>query len=374
MSDIKELKLDEYDEIKYYQGKLSNLKDRYRVVIKDEKKRYYDKSFTLSKYKSNEEALKDAENFLKEKSDEVGLTKIQKVKRISPEMKQFFAGVFDGDGTIGLYESSLRTSVSQSSIDDNPPPLLVAFMNAYDGSICKYSRLREGKYGVHKPEYCFTLFGKECKPLLEVIETYGIIKAPQAKLALECLKRGTNRESSKKIFLSGDDKKFFVEAFSNEKKKYKDVPIDESKVTDAWIAGVFEAEGCVGYRNFDIDLYMTFTQHNCIAILHKINEKLGGSGNKIDSGQLTFCGKNMLPVINRIEHLLIGKKKQITNARLHLLSIASRKRKHRSLKDKKYDKEMKNQNRKAKRYKGGIEENKSNEEKNLSLIKVEKLY
>ena len=155
------------------------------------------------------------------------------------------------------------------------------------------------------------------------------------------------------MWISKEHKKRLVGALKKAKDEYHLVPIDCNRITDAWMAGFFEAEGCVGHNSDEGKrLYMSFTQHDCEAILDEINEKIGQVGHHYDeSGQLIIGGRAMIPVINRIEKFLIGKREQILLAKEHLRVIVKRKKKRRTKSDKDYDATMSKKCRALKRRK-----------------------
>ena len=345
----------DYHEIKYYPGTIGEVATGVKVRLSYKSSKIVSKTFNFSKFSSKDDALLAAEVFLQENSDELELTVTQRVKNITVEQKQFFAGAFDGDGCI-LFSNKLQAQVAQSSSDENPPALLTEFRDCFGGNVTgPYTRNRVGKYGSHKPEYRFCVTGKQCKPLLEVIAQYGIIKAPQAIMGLECLSRGLNRSINPILLLSVKDKTYYKKMFTKAKTEYDSVPIDKSKITDAWMAGFFEAEGTIGYHGTEVEyahcLYLSFTQHGCLRLLDEINEQIGNVG-AINHGQLTIRRQqDVLSVVSRIEKFLLGKKEQIVDAKAHLKVIGQRKRKRRTEEEIAYDMDASKKCAALKRYK-----------------------
>ena len=301
-------------EIKYYKGSLTVHKDRVRIQCKEMKDlqltTYISSSFNLTKY-SLEEAIEEAEKHWVSESDRLGLTEIQKVKVLTREQKEYIAGFFDGDGSITFTkEGKLVLQVAQSSCDDNPPPSLVQLKEAFDGHVNgPYSREVVGVYGLYKPEYQFGLYGKHAKPFLEIIKDCGIIKLPQAEKALECITKSTTHRLTAQLRLKKKHKKIYYDFFKKAKDEYSSVAIDPARLTDAWIAGFFDAEGCITWVD-DRTPQITFTQHGCKKILHAINSVFDDTG-CVSTGRLMFNGYSALPVLDRIISYLVEKRSQV---------------------------------------------------------------
>jgi len=346
-----------HEEIKYYPGNILQCPGRYRVTLRDQYKVVYTASFNFTN-RSENDTKKAAELKLMEECDHHGLTIIQKVKILSREKQQYLAGAFDGDGSIMFTsEGKLVIGFYQSSSNDKPPPLIVEFQEAFGGNISG-PQVRK-KRPDRKPEYRFFLFGKQCKPLLKLVLDWGIIKAPQASLGLECIAKESGRKSSPNLTLTKPDQKHFFQVFSKAKKEYKSVAIDKVKVTDAWIAGFFDSEGCVAHGSInDISshqIYLNFTQVGCPNILRVINEKLGNFGTIESKGQLRFrAQEHVSMVISRIEAFVIEKKAQIALIKEHLATVTGRKRRKRTDEDKCYDIDMAVKVRALKHFQGGL--------------------
>ena len=190
---------EEYEEVKTYPGQIKERDERrIRLIVKKGSTKIIDKTFSFKKCGSKEKAWKKAEEYWKSECDRLGLTKIQKIKTISPERMQYFAGAMDGDGCIS-FESvgNLDTIITQSSIDDN---VIQEFQNAFSGGCLTGPTFLEGKESkdgyVRKPLYNYTLSGKKGKKLLEIMAKYSIIKAPQAVMALKAIESCVSHEDN----------------------------------------------------------------------------------------------------------------------------------------------------------------------------------
>ena len=102
--------------------------------------------------------------------------------------KQYIAGFFDGEGSIGIYSrkdryngACLRTQLTQNKTKESFS-ILSFLKNKYGGN------LSEQKTSLNGIKYNWQLNPKGVKKFLEDIEPYLICKKSQAKLALYWLK------------------------------------------------------------------------------------------------------------------------------------------------------------------------------------------
>jgi hypothetical protein len=102
--------------------------------------------------------------------------------------KQYIAGFFDGEGSIGIYGrknryngACLRTQLTQNKTQESLY-ILSNLKEVYGGNISEQKTLSGGI------KYNWQLNPKGVKTFLEDIEPYLICKKPQAKLALYWLK------------------------------------------------------------------------------------------------------------------------------------------------------------------------------------------
>lgn len=103
-------------------------------------------------------------------------------------LQQYFASFADGDGSLGLQENRrLVCGVYQSS-NSGIPEVLRLYKDWFGGNL--YHQTRRD----NKTEYSLKWDGKSCVPLLNIITSHSIIKAPQAVLALEWLTKSKGPE------------------------------------------------------------------------------------------------------------------------------------------------------------------------------------
>lgn len=315
----------EYEEVKTYPGQIKERDERrIRLIVKKGSVKMIDKTFSFKKCGSKEKAWEKAEEYWKSECDRLGLTKIQKVKIISPERMQYFAGAMDGDGCISFEKAgNMDTSIKQSSFDDDVPLLIQEFQNAFSGGCLHGPIFTESKVGVaHRPQYSYTLSGKKGKRLLEIMAKYSIIKAPQAVMALKAIEDCVSHEDNSFLRIPKQNHKMYYDFFINAHLNYQEVPIDSSRITYGWLAGMFDAEGCIIYSEHQP--LMTIAQSGCIPVLHAIQKKLGIG--YVNIKDFRIAGTRMLDVLSRIYPLLTQKKTQVTLV-IETIKQTSKKRK-----------------------------------------------
>jgi len=117
----------------------------------------------------------------------------------------YFAGFFDGEGCVCIYQSrgprdrkdTGRTTISVSVANTNKE-VLDQFSAAFGGKV--------GTHGHTKPRpgrdrlrmWNWAIQGLKCKPFLEAIRPYAVVKSEQIRLGLEyldfCEKRAERKE------------------------------------------------------------------------------------------------------------------------------------------------------------------------------------
>lgn len=183
--------------------------------------------------------------------------------------KSYIAGLFDGDGSvmIGTCTKSyqFKMEVTQCSAE---------FLNKVNeqfgmvGSI--YTDKREDKY---KGESASTLriCGIKSIPLLDIVHDYGVIKAEQAKVGRKYLQihhQPGNDDVRRDLQIQ-------MKKLNKDKTAY-DKPYE--MINDAYIAGIFDAEGnvyCNITENGRKRFYVKITQKSDPRVLVKIRDHLG---------------------------------------------------------------------------------------------------
>jgi hypothetical protein len=168
----------------------------------------------------------------------------------------YLAGMWDGDGSIILCDNVLSLSLSQAY-----PDLLIKIKNEFGGKIYK-GKSKDN----HKQIYGYRICGKECIPLLKILEKNCIIKYNQTKLAMKFIQY---------IDVDGtsDLKKKLCDKNCELNKHNHDLEKPYKRVCDSYIAGLFDAEGCIAVKNKSMTInYIKITQTNDVQILYMIKE------------------------------------------------------------------------------------------------------
>jgi hypothetical protein len=103
-------------------------------------------------------------------------------------VKQFLAGFFDGDGSIGIYRdrNGFRVSVSVSQSQNNEfPRILRIFHHYYGGSIC--SKAQRANRPAMRREHRWMVCGAEAQVILQDLLKHAALKHEQAAVALQLL-------------------------------------------------------------------------------------------------------------------------------------------------------------------------------------------
>ncbi len=169
----------------------------------------------------------------KQISDELGQTTTRDAtlselgETPSEELKQYFAGFADGDATIMIRENCRLTCGVYQSSNTGIPSTLQLYKDWFGNEIKVNTREK------NKPEYTLQWNGKACVPLLEILVENSIIKVPQAVLALDWLTKNKGNERDEIAQKIKDCK---VQS------AYQTVEILKERITDAYLAGFFDAE------------------------------------------------------------------------------------------------------------------------------------
>ncbi len=215
---------------------------------------------------------------------------------------QFVAGFIDGDGCLTVPKPTKgngalpRIHVAQSC-DGGAPPELVFIANQYGGRIVEKPRVE----GARRCWVLRIIKAKATAALLQHIADHAILKAPQARVIIEYLvsaRDAATAESTRaKLALL--------------KKSYAAVHVNGARLTDAYLAGFFAAEGSLGMYTAttgNVTLSATITQYGCARILESMRDALG-YGSVVGGRQLRLsCGQAMA-FFERIGPHLVGQKK-----------------------------------------------------------------
>ncbi len=218
----------------------------------------------------------------------------------SNEEKEFIAGFIDGDGCLRIPKPTKKLPnpgpvvyVMQSH-DAGPPPELVYIQARYGGDMIEKPPVA----GARKCWVLRFLRANESMALIRDIATFGALKSKQARRAVDYFDQGKN-----------DAPKLFEE-LRLDKKNYSTIDIEPSKITEAYIAGLFAAEGSLGMNKASDGGYVlqtTITQYGCGRLLEAIRDKIG-FGSICSGPSLRFSTAQSLTFFKTISPFLIGQK------------------------------------------------------------------
>jgi hypothetical protein len=214
----------------------------------------------------------------------------------SDEGSQYLAGFFDGDGSINVsrrkgFQHARPLVCFSQSCDSQEPPELTHIQDNWGGKLRNKSRKSP-----QRRQWDLRIFKKEdVLTVLLAIEPHCIIKLAQVSDTIAFLEYGT------KAHAEG-----YALRMHEWKKQYRDVAVDSHRLTDAYIAGLFAAEGSVGMYQYQ--LQVTITQYGCPKLLKRIRTKIhAGSVNL--QGHLRFRSRiQCKAILDRIAPFISGQK------------------------------------------------------------------
>lgn len=215
----------------------------------------------------------------------------------------YLGGIWDGDGTITICGK------------DGSYILQVSFSQAFPSFLDEVQKVFGGKvYICKKPDkesckqlYGYRICGKEAFYILKVLEKGCIIKYNQVKLALEYI------DLVNKNGMNDIREKYSREIRDLNKHKYYEVDKPYEKINDAYIAGLFDAEGCicVSLKNKRL-IRIKISQKNEPNVLYFIKEYFGyGEVDKKNSIWYVLTKSFRLDFMKRVYPYLIVKSEQV---------------------------------------------------------------
>ena len=171
---------------------------------------------------------------------------------------RYIAGVFDGDGTICLTRTRrLEVSLSQCN------RVFLESVGRYLGGGNIYTDARVNKYK-GEPNHVIKFTGHARDSMLRIIADHGIVKAPQALLALGFLK---NRDVSFRE-ACGEHMREMNRDKTTYAKQYE-------RLCHEYVAGLFDAEGNVFISEKRPARYVKITQYSDPVLLDRIRDMYG---------------------------------------------------------------------------------------------------
>lgn len=256
------------------------------VSLRNKGKLINTKFFSISEYENPKEV---AEEYRREQSTLQGLT-LRKTQ-VPRRAMEYIAGVIDGDGCFPASRRGFNVGIYQSQ-DTGTPDMLLFVQKWYGGSI---KSARRDALAKRRTEHNLRIHGPRCVWLIRDYIANGILKKNQAENCLRML-------SVKKLARTEMIGKITSAKRMEEYQKLK-FDIGDQRFTWAYIAGLFDAEGCVRYEDTP---RMTIAQLSNKSILECIKNKIGGKGTLTD-GMLRLYGDDAIKLIRSILPYSIGK-------------------------------------------------------------------
>eukprot|EP00930_Biecheleria_cincta_P062069 TRINITY_DN47589_c0_g1_i1.p1 TRINITY_DN47589_c0_g1~~TRINITY_DN47589_c0_g1_i1.p1 ORF type:complete len:453 (+),score=48.26 TRINITY_DN47589_c0_g1_i1:123-1481(+) len=169
----------------------------------------------------------------------------QNVKALSKSRLDYFAGFFDGDGCVfGHKRTGCGLSIGQN-IDSGEALLLL--QRSFGGTIAKQS---DGK-GLCKPMLRWSVYGQLCKEAAALMAPAAIVKAEQLRIAAAwpaCKHRRADAYHLLSV-LKGQDCHASI------------------KCSWGYVAGFFDAEGCVSVSPKSANIILKISQKHCAILV-----------------------------------------------------------------------------------------------------------
>ena len=266
----------------------------------------------------------------------VGMKYLDEVSVHEPKLiPEYMAGLLDGDGCIELVQmtsgrSSGKSGLIRVSLCQCDPVAIVLLCKMFGGTL-EY-KVQKGE---KRTQYHWSMTGPKAIHLLNSVTPFLILKKHRAEIILDYWNTRIQGDITNQQAVA------FFERMNEAQKTLRFEEEDRDRLTNAYLAGLFDAEGCVdvqtGSETRSESFCMTLTQRAKPEILHAIREKLG-------YGKVTVFGsfkagtmeemKKFIPLI--LPHSII-KHAQLDLAH-GLVNIASA---HRSYRDMERIKELK---------------------------------
>lgn len=216
------------------------------------------------------------------------------------------AGFFDGDGSIELPEPKIRDKnpcprlTFRQSYNSGEPPELKLIKEMYGGNLYLTSK----RHGNSRDSWSLIISStEEAKKILEDLHVHCALKKEQVDLALSYL---ADRSDPEEVYLK----------FQKMKCEYGNAIIHQDRITDAYIAGLFMADGSVGIytRGDGLGVFITscIAKKQCPPLLVAIQKYLE-FGRVVKRGVIEFSQNNTLALLERLRDYVHGQKRPQIN-------------------------------------------------------------
>lgn len=219
--------------------------------------------------------------------------------------KSYLAGLYDGDGSINMSKvgpEGKQGYITKVELSQNNEDLLNEINSFFDDKGKVYEDKRHEKY-TNSTNYCLRFCGKDALDILLIIEEFGVIKSPQATLALRCIE--INKKHN--MIIERDELMNKIKNMNSDKNVYEK---PYQNINDAYISGIFDAEGNVYFtmsKDGKKKSYIKITQTGCPEVLTKIASYLGyGSTSEVGRWRI-YSKAHYIDFYNRIKNTNIMK-------------------------------------------------------------------
>ena len=293
------------------------------------------KMFEYTDEKNQASQKQAAWKFVNETSEALKLTRPAMKYHVSHEKCEYIASFCDGDGMITIRKNSATAVVAlyQSSGNDAAPPVLIEIQRLLGGALLC------GKMRKSKPEWRLLWQGAHCRPMLELMVKFGVVKKPQARIALDVLNK-VEELGAGKVKPIAERKQIALL-----KKQTEALKISANQLTIPYVAGLFDAEGYVGFQASSNRWMLKIAQLTCSPLLHAL-QTYYNAGYVDPTGAVCWNAKpKQLEILSQIRPYLIVKAEQadlaITNLKKDQVRQKQKRREHQLLEDDEIEKKCK---------------------------------
>lgn len=251
-----------------YHGKLHNdrNRNRYRVGFQKPDKKYQHKYFGYHHYGGVEQAHQAALEYKQQQSDARGLTQRYYETTLPAAIKQFYAGAFDGDGSLIIDERGQLTLKYGQASGCGRPQIIDDMAADYNG---RFTQQKDKRRPDGRPMYNFVVSDSKAVPMLYDLAQNCVLHDDSATVCFESI---ITFDQTTVPELYDYVKWRHSMAF------YQSVTIKLERITEPYIAGFFDAEGNVQPNSDCRHIRVRFYQKKSVPLLEAINHVLGNTG------------------------------------------------------------------------------------------------
>ncbi len=258
------------------------------------------KTFNPDRFASKESAYDAAEQYRRQISDQLGATKTRLASQlelgtdIPIHIREYIIGFCDGDGSISVagFKDTRRatpTITFKQACAAGEPPIFHFIRHYYGGYIYRKSDHTTNQ----RQKYEFALPTSAVPVFAEHAAAHSVIKANQATLVLDYIAGRVTEE-----YATLQSKQLHAQYHFLQR-------VASDRLTAAYLAGIFDAEGCVGFYHDRLNAYLS---QECPVFLQGVQSLHGGS---VRSGVLSMNGPTACVFLRHIAPYLQVKKEQV---------------------------------------------------------------